>query len=63
MTNDEAAKIATLIATADNGCANCADALAKKFTASGFGFRWFYNDDYDYDEKPMILVEPAQAGS
>ena len=59
MTPEEAAKIASLIATADNGCTNCASSLAREFTDAGFGFRWYFNDEYDYDEKPMILVEPA----
>lgn len=59
MTPEEATKIAALIATADGGCTNCANGLAQQFTEAGFGFRWFFNDDYDYDEKPMILVEPS----
>jgi hypothetical protein len=75
MTQDEASKIAAIIATADGGCAACVRSLCDLMSQAGLGFSFrmtdkdvelqspWSNDPDDTITIPEVIAEPMAAAS
>lgn len=72
MTQDEASKIADIIATADSGCSTCVHSLCERLTEASLGFTFrmtgqdvtrqaeWSDDPEDTQTFPEVVASPSQ---